>query len=124
MVDVAGCSDRSADPGLDDANDLDDALAATDQGIDAITDPDLGRRLRGVAVDPDMATLAQLGPKGTRFHKPDRAQPAIDPGLLKTRAPSPLVRQASTRSANGFWRRTGSVTEREPCGPIGGGRRD
>lgn len=110
MVDVAGRSDRSADPGLDDANDLDDALAASDQSIDPITDPNPGRRLRGVAVDPDMAALAQLGPNGTRFHKPDRAQPAIDPGFLETRAPSPLVCQASARSANGFWRRTGSVT--------------
>ena len=82
VVHVARGGGRRADACFDRPHDLDDPLTFGDKRMHHVARTNLRRRLGRVAVDTDVATLAQLGRNGPGLDEANRAQPAIDSGVV------------------------------------------
>ena len=82
QVDEAVRSDRGTDPLVDHPDDVHDAVALADTGLDTVSRTNRGRRLGGSPVDPDVSGPGGIGGRGSGREQAHRPQPPIHPRLV------------------------------------------
>jgi hypothetical protein len=107
VIDVALGRERCRDPRIDDPGHLDDPVAPVHVRLDAVADPDLGRRFGDPSVDAHVSTAAAGRRVGSGLVQPDRPQPTVDSGAVHGCRPRPR----NTRGAFG----TEAPVERGYC---------